>query len=75
MKPRYFPGELVYIHPGRPPEIGKDCLIKMKNGQAHLRRYMDRNGNSLHMRQFNPPQDDIMHADDIDEIYTVIGRA
>lgn len=74
MKPRYFPGELVYIHPGRPPETGRDCLIKMKSGQAHLRRYIDRNGNSLHMRQFNPPQDDILHVDDIEEIYSVIGR-
>lgn len=74
MKPRYFPGELVYLHPVRPPEVGKDCLIKMTDGQIMLRRYIDREGQNFHMRQFNPPQDDILKKDDIAEIYSVIGR-
>ena len=74
MKPRYFPGELIYIHPGRPPESGKDCVIKAKDGQIFIRKYIDREGDNFHVRQYNPPQDDILKRADISEIYTVIGR-
>ena len=74
MKPRYFPGELVYLHPVRPPEVGRDCLIKTVDGQILLRRYIDREGQNFHMRQFNPPQDDIIKKKDILKIYNVIGR-
>lgn len=74
MKPRYFPGELVYVHPGRPPEVGKDCLVKLKNGQAVLRRYVDRDGDHFHVRKYNPRQEDVLKLGDIAEIYMVVGR-
>lgn len=74
MEPRYFRGELVYIHPGRPPAAGSDCVIEMKNGDAYLKRFVRQNEDKIRVGQFNPPQEADLPRADIRAVYSVVGR-
>lgn len=74
MEPRYFRGELVYIHPGRPPEINKDCLVEMNGGEARIYRLLGRNGDRIRIAEYNPPVETEIPLKDIKSLYAVIGR-
>lgn len=74
MEPRYFRGELVYIHPGRPPEVNRDCVIEMKNGDVYIKRCLRQGEKKIRVAQFNPPEEKELRRDDIKAIYTVVGR-
>ena len=75
MEPRYFPGELIYIHPGRPPERGKDCVIELKSGDAFLKRYVSQSEDEVTVAQYNPEKEIAYKKEDVQNIYTVVGRA
>lgn len=74
MEPRYFQGELVYVHPGRPPEANRDCIIEMKNGDILIRRCLRQNEAKIRVAQFNPPAEKEIRRDDIKIIYAIVGR-
>lgn len=74
MEPRYFQGELVYIHPGRPPETNRDCLVILKSGIMQVRRFLRQDAESLHVAQFHPPQEETFSAKDVGAVYAVVGR-
>lgn len=74
MAPRYFRGELAYIHPGRPAEQGRDCLVVMKNDAFHLAHLLDQDGKGPKLRQYNPAQDKTQRQDTIAALYAVVGR-
>lgn len=74
MEPRYFRGELIYVHPGRPPEVNKDCVIEMKNGDAFVKRLVKLGDAKIRVRQFNPPLETDVPLKDVQALYSVIGR-
>ncbi len=74
MEPRYFRGELVYVHPGRPPEMNRDCLVEMQNGDAYIKRYLRQSEDKIRVAQFNPPEEKEIPKGDIKAIYAVVGR-
>jgi phage repressor protein C with HTH and peptisase S24 domain len=74
MEPRYYRGELVYIHPGRPAEPNRDCVIEMKNGDAYIKRLVRVTPDKIRVAQYNPPQERDVPRRDIKAIYAVIGR-
>lgn len=74
MEPRYFRGELVYAHPGRPPEINRDCIIEMKNGEIHITRCLRQDAATLRVIQFNPLAEQEIPRENIKAIYAVVGR-
>ena len=74
MEPRYFQGELVYVHPGRPPEMNRDCIIEMKNGGFLLKRFLRQNEETIHVAQFNPPLEKHIPRAEIKAVYAVVGR-
>lgn len=74
MEPRYFRGELVYVHPGRPPEMNRDCLIEMQNGDAYIKRFLRQDEDKIRVAQFNPPEEKEIAKEDIKAIYAVVGR-
>lgn len=61
MSPRFEPGSLVYIHPGRPPAPGNDVVVEClpKDGQGggpcYLKRLVRRHASRIDLLQFNPP--------------------
>lgn len=74
MEPRYYRGELVYVHPGRPAEPHRDCVIEMKNGDAFIKRLVRVSPEKIRVLQYNPPQERELACCDIKVIYAVIGR-
>jgi phage repressor protein C with HTH and peptisase S24 domain len=74
MEPRYFRGELVYVHPGRPPEMNRDCIIEMKSGDAYIKRYLRQSEEKIRVAQLNPPEEKDIAKAEIKAIYAVVGR-
>lgn len=63
MLPRFEPGEMVFIHPGKPPTQGRDVLVELFNGTdehlagaALIKRFVSRSSEKLVLEQFNPPK-------------------
>ena len=64
MAPRYEEGDLVFVHPGRPPVNGCDVLIELAGdhgapGACFIKRLVARRPTKLVLQQFNPPRSDI----------------
>lgn len=79
MEPRYYAGELVFIHPGKPVTIGAFVLVQMRpehDGDAPkavVKRLIKRTGNKTVLEQFNPPKKFDIRNDDIVSIHRVVG--
>ncbi len=74
MEPRYYRGELIFVHPGRPPEANRDVVIEMKNGDAFIKRLLKLGDAKIRVRQFNPPVDADIPLKEVKAVYSVIGR-
>jgi phage repressor protein C with HTH and peptisase S24 domain len=79
MEPRYHPGEVVHIHPGRPIEVGAYVLVQRKPkaaGDAPLaiiKRLAKRSGAKITLEQFNPSRLFEIKTGDIVSIHRVVG--
>ncbi len=64
MQPRYDPGDLVYVDPRRPPAIGDDVVVQLRNGSGHdgedvvvcavIKRLVRRSSTMIKLEQYNP---------------------
>ncbi|MEQ8346875.1 MAG: helix-turn-helix domain-containing protein [Sneathiellaceae bacterium] len=66
MAPRYEPGELVFVHPSRPPQPGCDVVIEMEGepgspGRCYIKRLRRRTAEAVVAEQFNPPRSDLRY--------------
>lgn len=65
MFPRFEEGDLVYVHPDRPPKAGDDVIIEMQPekegepGRSYVKRLVRRTPTKLVCQQFNPLRDDL----------------
>jgi phage repressor protein C with HTH and peptisase S24 domain len=80
MAPRFEPGELLFIHPGRPPKPGDDVLVELYGkdgdpGACYLKRLVRRGGGKAVLAQFNPPREIRIDLDKIRAIHKVLTRA
>ena len=79
MEPRYHPGELVHIHPGKPLTVGAYVLVQRRpknDGDpplAVIKRLAKRTGIKIVLEQFNPPKSFEIRSDDIVSIHRVVG--
>lgn len=79
MEPRYFPGEVVFIHPGRPVTQGAFVLVQIKpkeQGEAPravIKRLVKRSGTKWILEQFSPAKTFEVKADEIVSIHRVVG--
>jgi phage repressor protein C with HTH and peptisase S24 domain len=79
MEPRYHPGELVHIHPGKPLTVGAYVLVQRKprnDGEpplAVIKRLARRTGSKIVLEQFNPSKSFEIKTDDIVSIHRVVG--
>ncbi len=74
MEPRYYPGELVYLHPGRPLQSGRDALVDLGQGAPFLCRVKDVTGDGFIVDIFKPQQQQKISRSEVNFAYTVIGR-
>lgn len=81
MEPRYFPGELVLIHPGKPVTLGAFVLVQRKPKQdgdpplAVIKRLIRRTASKITLEQFNPAKSFDIRSDDIVSIHRVVGAS
>ena len=59
MEPRYFPGELVYVNPHKPPRIGDTVIVQELNGDntpvaASIGVLHKRANGTIILRKYNP---------------------
>ena len=81
MEPRYFPGELVMIHPGKPVTPGAFVLVQKKPRHegdpplAVIKRLIKRTGSKVTLEQFNPHRNFDIRSEDIVSIHRVVGAS
>jgi phage repressor protein C with HTH and peptisase S24 domain len=79
MEPRYHPGELVHIHPGKPLTVGAYVLVQRRpknDGEpplAVIKRLSRRTGSKIVLEQYNPPKTFEIKTDDIVSLHRVVG--
>lgn len=64
MSPRFDHGDLVFVHPGRPPQPGNDVIVELHGehgapGPCYIKRLVRRSADRIVLAQFNPARDDI----------------
>jgi phage repressor protein C with HTH and peptisase S24 domain len=73
MEPRYEPGWLLHVNPFKPPTRGRDVVV-YKSGQAVLiKQFLGWDGDTLVLRQFNPPDTLRIPRADVRECHLVVG--
>ncbi len=72
--PRYQKGEVIYLHPSRPPEMGRDCLVELKSGGYQIWRYLGEEDRTLLCENTNLGKKTKIDLSDIAFIYNVLGR-
>ncbi|WP_394689020.1 LexA family transcriptional regulator [Hoeflea sp.] len=69
MEPRYFPGDLVYVNPHKPPRIGDVVIVQEVNGgpnviTASIGVLHKRGNGAVVLAKYNPPDSQITIAGD-----------
>ena len=74
MQPRYFRGELVYVHPAKPVMTGSDCVVEYSDGRVVLRRLVQKSNDKVVVQIFNPAKLEEVSARDITALHSIVGR-
>jgi phage repressor protein C with HTH and peptisase S24 domain len=78
MEPRYFPGEVAFIHPGKPIQPGSFVLVQLhppegeSTPRAFIKRLVKRSGDKIIFEQYNPPRSFTLKASEILSIHRVV---
>lgn len=79
MEPRYHPGEMIYVHPGKPVALGNYVLVQLKppaEGEpplALIKRLAKRTATKIVLEQFNPPKQLEIPAREVVSIHKIVG--
>ena len=75
-EPRYYMGELIYVHSGRPPATAQDCLLKKHDVSVILARYMGQSEGNILLSSLEVGRGKFTVAlSEIEQIYSVVGRS
>ena len=75
MMPMYKPGQVVYVHPNRPPVRGEGCVIEMKNGEGYLKEYDGSDESNFYAHQYNPKKRRTFKRDEVFRVLLVVGTS
>ncbi len=78
MEPRYYQGEVVYLHPGRPPNPGDFVMVTLKelNHPAHIgyiRQYLGEDLVHIHLGTLNPKKKHLIARQNLVGMTTIVG--
>jgi len=73
-EPRYYSGELVYIHPGKPPAMAQDCLVRRAEGAESLYRYMGQSAQEVMLSDLQNGDAVTVPRTEIRALSAVVGR-
>lgn len=77
MEPQYFPGDLIYINPHRPPRVGDVVVVQCRNGEynpdeASLGIYRKRTEKVLVIGKRNPAAEVEFNRDHVKAVHRVL---
>ncbi|HEX5279533.1 MAG TPA: S24 family peptidase [Micropepsaceae bacterium] len=78
MEPRYHPGEMIFVHPGKPVNAGAYVLVQLKppaEGEpplALIKRLAKRTATKIVLEQFNPPKQLEFPVRDVVSIHRIV---
>ncbi|WP_158279426.1 S24 family peptidase [Falsochrobactrum shanghaiense] len=75
MIPRYYPGELVFVHPKKPLTANCFCVVQVGAGApegAFIKQFKSWN-DILTVAQFNPAEDITFTSDEIFDVHRIVG--
>ncbi len=78
MEPRYFPGELVYLRPGKAPNPGDFVFVTFKaEGFAapvgYIRQFLGEDSTHIRLRRLNPRDDHLLPREVLIGMNTIVG--
>jgi phage repressor protein C with HTH and peptisase S24 domain len=79
MEPRYHPGEMIYVHPGKPVTVGSYVLVQLKakhEGEpppALIKRLAKKTGAKIVLEQFNPPKHFDIALKEVVSMHRIVG--
>lgn len=74
MAPRYFNGELIYLHPYRPAGIARDIVIENGEKKFMIRRVVKIDDKSVQVERYSPVRAETLVLSEGQRVYAVIGR-
>jgi phage repressor protein C with HTH and peptisase S24 domain len=78
MYPRYKSGELVYVHPGKPPRRGDDVIVQIRPSEEYMpprgfvKELVGYLGDKLVLKQYNPDSRIEFPREDVISIHPII---
>jgi len=73
MEPRYEQGWLLHINPFKPPTRGRDVVVYKKGAAVLIKQFVGWDGDTLVLRQLNPPDTLRIPGDQVHECHLVVG--
>lgn len=73
MEPRYEPGWLLHVNPFKPPTRGRDVVVYKKGQAVLIKQFIGWEGETLVLRQLNPPETLRIPRADVLECHLVVG--
>jgi phage repressor protein C with HTH and peptisase S24 domain len=73
MEPRYEPGWLLHVNPFKPPVRGRDVVVYKRAQAVLIKQFIGWEGDTLVLRQFNPPETLRIPRDEVVECHLVVG--
>lgn len=73
MAPRHYNGEDVYVHPTKPPSIGKDCVyVEEATGKVFIRVFWGETATEWKFSQLNPVKEFSIDKSEVRKIFAVL---
>ncbi|MGH7044959.1 MAG: LexA family transcriptional regulator [Stellaceae bacterium] len=73
MQPRYEQGWLLHVNPFKPPIRGRDVVVYKIGEIVLIKQFVGWEGDTLVLRQFNPPDTLRVPRDEVRECHLVVG--
>lgn len=77
MEPRFFPGELLYIHPARPPKPGDYVVAVLTDpswgeDRGYVKRLLRRSAEAVTLFQHNPEREIVLLPSQVRRLFRVL---
>jgi transcriptional regulator with XRE-family HTH domain len=78
MEPRYYPGEVIYLHPNRPPNPGDYVFVTARAGGfatpvGYIRQYLGQDLMHVRLLMLSPKAEQLIAKEDVMGIAVIVG--
>ena len=73
MVPRFNPGEIAFVHPGKPFKANDSVIVQLKTDNAVLKTFQKIDDNEIILSQFSTSETVTYQRDDVKAVHKIIG--